>query len=354
MAPAETTIIKVRYLMVIVLLLALVFLFLPHETRAEAAHSLAPVQMQVQKGDQVMIRGFQGSVEYQVSEASNVIRVEVVEDASKTSEKYKDEWQFSFKREGSEIQVRIEGPASKQVWAEVLAEQNQPEFFIKVTGPSLPVHINWNEGKIEIHNLLNSLNVTSIKSDVIVSKGQGDLSVTNQEGSVIVRDRKGQVKVDSYLAKVRIENVEGKIDLQNFTGESRVENVTGDVHFNTFKGASHLTSVKGRIEFKNGIAPLRIEKFEGELRGRSGQGAVYADVRGVADVRVESAEGAVNLKMNSSGAWVNLGTAEGTLAVPGFLKLTRLSSQQIRSGRLRGSSGGSVFVRTTSGDIRLR
>jgi hypothetical protein len=115
-----------------------------------------------------------------------------------------------------------------------------------------------------------------------------------------------------------------------------------------------LTAVKGNLDFKNGNAPLRIDRFEGELRGQSGQGPVIAEIEGEADVRVRSQEGAVNLKLPESGAWVNLGTNEGQMQVPSFLKVTRLPSEQLRTGRLHGSNGGSVFVRTTSGEIRIR
>lgn len=229
-----------------------------------------------------------------------------------------------------------------------------PKYDLRLMGPSIPLSINWHEGQIRVEKLQADLQITAQKADVGVGGGKGELKITNLEGRVLVRDHKGELHVDSYLATVEIENLEGQLDLENFTGESKIQTVSGNVMLSSYRGSTRVAGVKGRMEFKNGVSPLHIENFEGELRGRSAQGPVFADVRGEADVRVETAEGQVNLRLPASGAWVNLGTAEGSLAVPGFLKLTRLQSQQIRTGRLRGSNGGSVFIRTGSGDIRIK
>ena len=313
-----------------------------------------PVKMMVSAGDEVVIKGFRGNVEYVVEPSAHDVSVLMSQPSRASAQKYHDEWQFSFKREGSAILAVIDGPSSKQIWNEVMVSNGIPEFDLRVTGPSLPLHINWNEGRITVINLKKELHITALKSNIVVMKSEGDLSIADQEGSVLVRDHKGEVKIDSYLAKVDVKNIEGKLDIQNFTGESHIEDIAGDTNLSSFKGATKVAGLKGRLEFKNGNSPLRIEKFEGELRGRSAQGSVYAEVRGDANVRLESAEGAVNLRLPASGAWVNLGTEEGSLFVPNFLKLTRLSSQQIRTGRLRGSGGGSMFVRTTAGDIHLK
>lgn len=331
------------------------FLILIFVLHAEAKINVfAPVKMLTQPGDQVVIKGFRGGVEYVVNKAATDVTVELKQQVKDEVSKLQDEWQFLFKREGADIQIFIEGPTAKKIWAEALVNVQIPEYFMKVTGPALPIHINWNEGRVVVSNLDNELHITTLKGDIAVMRGEGDLSVTNQEGDILIRDRKGTIHIDSYAAKVNAQNLEGKLDLENFIGESYVQNITGNVNLSFYKGITKVSNIKGRLEFKNGNSPLYIEKFEGELRGRSVQGPIFAEIKGEADVRLESAEGPVSLQLQSSGAWVNLGTAEGSLAVPSFLKLTRLPKQQIRTGRLKGLSKGSVFVRTTSGDIRIR
>lgn len=337
----------------------LIFIFTLLALRAEAkVNVFAPVKILTQPGDQVMIKGFRGGVEYVVNKAAPDVTVElrrqVKDTTSELQSELQDEWQFLFKREGSEIQIFIEGPTSKQTWNNVVAATQRPEYFLKVTGPMLPVNVNWNEGRIAVIGLDNELHIVALKAEISILRGEGDLSVANQEGSIVVRNRKGTVKIDSYNAKIDVQDIEGQFDLENFIGESLLKNITGNVTLNSYKGVSKVSKLKGRLEFKNGNSPLYIEKFEGELRGRSAQGAIFAEIKGEADVRLESAEGAVSLQLPASGAWVNLGTTEGTLTVPSFLKLTRLPTQQIRTGRLKGSVGGSVFVRTASGDIRVR
>jgi hypothetical protein len=314
---------------------------------ATAEVPLSPLQVTVQGGDKLIVRGFKGSFEYIVQEAMTTVVAEIKNTIS-------EDFQLIFKREGSQIILVTEGPVSKSAWGQVLAQSTWPEQQIKLRGPSLPIELSWREGSIQIQNLLSSVQVTADKADIKILGGEGLTHLTAQEGAILVQQRKGEVKIDSYMAKVRAQDIDGRLDLENFAGETFVERVSGAVALTSFKGTTRVTGVSGQMEFKNGQSPLHIEKFKGELRGRSAQGAVYADILGDANVRLETQEGLVSLRLPDSGAWVNLGTSDGALAVPAFLKTTRLQTQQLRTGRLKGANKGTVFVRTASGDIRLR
>jgi hypothetical protein len=348
---------RVRIFVSVIMLLSILAAVRAHAVQ-EMQPQMNPVKIFLQAGDQVSVKGFRGEVLYTVDEKAKDITVSMTQQSQPKNPqkvlKYQDEWQFSFKRNESEIQIFIDGPASKQAWSEILISNEIPEYYLKITGPSVPLNINWNVGRINVQNLNSELHIVAQKADIQVNKGEGDLDLTTQEGLIKVKDHKGKVTIDSYLAKVDVSNLDGQLKLENFTGESLVQNINGQMELSSFKGSTRIAGLTGRLDFKNGNSSLYIEKFEGELRGRSGQGAIYADVLGEADVRLESAEGPVNLKLASSGAWVNLGTAEGALAVPNFLKLTRMPAQQIRTGKLHGTKSGSVFVRTTTGDIRIK
>lgn len=317
-----------------------------------------PVKMALETGDVVQIKGYKGAVELVSKPAVKDVTVEVVQiTPDNVSEEYKallDEWQFQLRREGNIVHISVDGPTTKELWNQTLVSGVAPEFNLRVTLPSVPVEVNWGEGKIISNDHNGSLRVTQTKGDVLIAGGEGDLRVANQEGLIRVKNRAGSVDIDAYLAKVELESLSGQVQLENFTGESKVEKIEGALTVTSFRGTTKVASVKGRLEFKNGNSPLHIDDFQGELRGKSLQGPVFAEIRGEADVKVESQEGAVNLKLANSGAYVNLGTSEGSLLVPNFLKLTRSANQQIRTGRLRGSHGGSVFVRTTTGDVRVR
>ncbi len=322
------------------------------------AVNLQPVKMAVAENDRVQIRGFKGTVEIITSETVKDLTVEVRQDVPEklTSEQQAlaDEWQFGLKREGSVLIVAVDGPTSKELWNQTLLSGFAPQFVLRITTPAVPVEVNWSEGKISALNHHSGLRVTQVKGDVSVIGCEGDLKISNSEGTITVRNHKGAVEIDSYLAKVDLENINGQIQLENFTGESKLAKIEGGLTLTSFRGTTRVAGIKGRIEYKNGNSPLHIDDLEGELRGKSLQGSVFAEINGEADVKVESQEGAVNLKLANSGAYVNLGTTDGSLQVPSFLKLTRLPNQQIRTGRLRGSQGGNIFVRTTSGDVRVR
>lgn len=319
---------------------------------------LQPVKMAVNKGDTVQVRGFKGSVEIISNTAAKDVTVSVQQilpdQLSDDQQSMLDEWQFQVRREESEVLITIDGPVTKELWSRTLISNIAPEYHIKLTLPAVPVEVNWSEGKMTSHNHNATLRITQNKGSVEVIGGEGDLHVSNQEGNVKVKGRKGSVDIDAYAAKVDLADVKGQIRVENFIGDTKIEKIEGNLSLSSFRGSSNVAYAKGRLDFKNGNSPLRIDDFQGELRGESLQGPVFAEIHGVADVKVESQEGPVNLRLANSGAWVNLGTNEGSLNVPSFLKLTRLPNKQIRTGRLRGSSGGSVFVRTVSGDVRVR
>jgi hypothetical protein len=329
-------------------------------TNSAAAKSLQlqPVKMAVAQSDSVHIKGYKGNIELLSNVAVKDITVEVTQiSPDNVSAEYKallDEWQFQLRRDGNIVQVTVDGPTSKELWSQTLVSNVAPEFNLKITLPAIPVEVNWAEGKIFSQNHASTLKITQNKGEVQVIGGEGDLNIVNQDGAIKVKNRKGAVAIDSYLAKVELENLQGQVDLENFTGESKVEKIEGNLTLTSFRGSTKVAGVKGRLEFKSGNSTMNIADFQGELRGKSLQGPVTVEVLGEADVKLESQEGAVNLKLANSGAYVNLGTSEGSLWVPNFLKLTRLPNQQIRTGRLRGSNGGNIFVRTTTGDVRVR
>ena len=321
------------------------------------ALAMAPLRMLVQPGDEVTVKGFQGKVEYIPKDEAKDILVQVSRlnvDSDKEGS-ISDEWQFTMKRKDGEIQIQVESPQSKQTWSELLVSgAAQPQFNLRIVGPSLPMKVNWQKGSFRTSKFNNTLHVNLLQGTVDVFGGEGELRVDSQRGDVKVISRKGNVEVETYEGKIEVSGIEGDVSVDNFVGDSRVADVEGSLKLLSYKGKTTASKVKGRLEFKNGNSPLHIDNLQGELRGKTMQGPVFAAIKGEANVRVESEEGQISLRLPASGAWVNLGTQEGALRVPNFLKLTRLPRQQIRSGRLRGSVGGSVFVRTTSGDIKLR
>jgi len=312
--------------------------------------------------DQIQVKGFRGDIEYTVDEKATDLTVVLNRvDPSPTANSNSgvsstiDDWQFGLRRESDIIHLSVESAQSKQAWAQTLSSvAQQPKFNLRIKAPSLPTKLNWHEGRFTARNFSASLQVNLVNGEVVLQKGSGDLRLVIQSGTAKVSGWTGPVHLQTYDAALEVVDVEGELRLDNFAGVSRVTGVLGGVQLTSHKGDTRASQIKGKLEFTNGNSPLHIEGIEGELRGKTMQGAVFATVKGEANVKLESQAGQVNLRLPQSGAWVNLGTEEGALNVPGFLKLTRLASQQIRTGKLKGSVGGSVYVRTTSGDIQLR
>lgn len=337
-----------RWISIATLLLASLFV-------AGQAMALAPLRMMVKPTDEIQIKGFRGDVEYMVDGSATDIIVSVERSDESQTSAGQDDWQFVLRRDGNLILVQVESPQSKQVWREMMVKmEQQPKFNLKIKAPALSTKVNWHEGRFIAKDFKANLHVNIIKGNVDILGGEGELRIDSQAGQLKVLNWKGNAAIETYEGKVEVSGVEGDLKLDNFVGVSRVAGVTGDVKLLSYKGDTRASQIKGRLEFKNGNSPLHIEALQGELRGQSMQGPVFASIQGEANIRVESEEGTINLRMPQSGAWVNLGTVGGSLNVPNFLKLTRLPSQQIRSGKLRGNFGGSVFVRTTSGDIQLK
>ncbi len=315
------------------------------------AFAVGPFSIEVQKGDRVRIKGFRGDVTYVVKEAAPQLTVQI----TNAKKEMDDNWQFSMRRQDDAILVMVDGPQSKQAWADMMADSKlQPVLNLTIVGPSLPLQLNWQEGKFSTRDLKAEALVNLLAGEVDIQGGEGAIRVDAQKGLVKILKHQGSVDVDTYEARVEVGESRGDVTVNNFIGATRVTQMEGALSLLSYKGDTRISRVKGSLAFKNGNSPLHIENLRGDLRGRSMQGPVYASIEGEANVRVESEEGPVNLRMPGSGAWVNLATEEGSLQVPSFLKLTRLPSRKIRTGKLRGDYGGHIFVRTTSGDIRLR
>ena len=297
--------------------------------------NLEPVNIRVQAGDQVRVRGFDGSVVYRAVPNRQALTVRVDETHSRLRN---NGWQLNIHRNGHSIIVAVDGPTSKKLWNAILANtaESIPTYNLVLEGPSLPLEINWRKGQVQVSNLDADLKVTNLNGDTRVVGDNGDVSVSAQTGTIELAQLKGHVRIDSYDARVEVNNVKGELNLENFIGSSALGSISGQVAVTTYRGPTHLSGIKGA------------------LQSRSAQGAVFAEIEGNADVHMESQTGNVHLTLPKSGAWMDLGTSNGQILVPSFLKVTRLPAELLRTGHLHGINGGTVYVRTTSGNISVQ
>lgn len=317
-----------------------------------------PLVIEVKPNDRLVVQGFEGTIKVEGKASGSrelSIRVKQENPAKMSSEAKSvlDEWNFSLQRKGDIIEASIHSPQSKSNWSKLLMG-GVPQFYLEIAAPPVPLEISWRKGQVAIGNWSAPVSAHLLKGGLRLHGGKGEATLKNSSGELSVVEREGNILVDCFNSKVQLSNIKGKIDLENFTGETHVAGLEGGLHLVTTAGQAKIETLKGRLEFQNLRANLVIDKLSGELRGQSGGGSVTANIFGDADVRIQSKEGNVNLTLPNSGASVNVATAEGQLVLPTFLAVTRSPNLKSSKGKLRGEVAGSVFVRTTEGNIRIK
>ncbi len=318
-----------------------------------------PLSLDVLPEDSYVLQGFQGRVRVIPDEGAQSLRVFVrprqAESSSALMQRHQEEWGVSLERKSNVIQIEVQTPQSKDLWHEILAKESAaPHFDLEIRAPLRPLDVHWRRGEIEVRSWSAALSVFSHEAQTLIVGGQGVLNIHQQLGEVRVIQREGPLDLNTFSARVRLEKLSGDIRVDNFAGQTEIFENEGEIFLAGFEATQKVVGGRGRIEFKHQRSPLRVENFAGDLRGESEQGEVVASLRGEANVRVITKEAAVNLSLPGSGASVNLGSQEGAIDSPGFLRVDQMPHLRTARGRLRGGERGSVYVRTESGEIRLR
>lgn len=310
-----------------------------------------PMQMALQKKDVVIIRGHSGSVEVLPHERMDV---RVVAERRGRARWTEDDWKLTIDRQGDTVFVQILGPGSKDQWQRILRDLKAPDFTLKVYVPANEVKVFWQKGNVSVAELGSVVQVNLSAGDLRLNRLRGPTRVYQHEGRATIHDMEASLDFEGFNVELEVKNLKGRAQIENFSGKTRLYDLTGDLAFKTFSGDTEIDSSQGRLNFENGRKPFHIKGFKGEIRGRSAQGAVYALLQGDSKINVRTEEAPVVIRAPGSGAHVNIGSREGALITPQFLQLKRYPDMNLRLGRLRGSDPGSIYVRTTSGNIQIQ
>lgn len=352
------------FLLVLLLFVTVVspqwFFRLDKRVAAAAVLDYKPLIMAVQPQDRLVIQGFEGKVKVMAArggakdkELEIRLKQENPERLSSEAKAVLDEWHFSLQRKGDVIEAAIRSPQSKSSWSKLL-QGGSPQFYLEVISPSMPLEISWRKGQVVVENWDSSVSAYLLHGSLHLQGGKGEATLKNGEGEIKISDRQGGVSADSFNAKLLVNQVKGKMELANFSGESYLQDLEGNVLLTTTSGKVQAKGLKGRLEFHNLRSTVDIKQLDGELRGQNGAGSFSVELVGESDARIQSKEGNVNLSLPHSGASVNLGTSEGQMYLPSYLQVTRQPNLKWTRGRLRGDKKGSIYVRTTEGNIRLK
>lgn len=332
-------------------------LFLSMSANA-AVLDFKPLSMEVKPKDQLSIVGFDGTVRLREVKGTNLsvkVRQENPDKLTGTLKDTLDEWQLLMQRRGDVLEIHVKGPESKSTWSELMRGSNWPKFTLDITAPSMPLTLVWRKGSVKVDNWNSSLKLSVLDGEVVVQNGDGDMQLIHQTGDVKAINRKGKMELESFSGRVNIDGGAGALRIENFAGDTTVKGYDGALEWHANRGVGKITGGQGKMDFQTEKGTLTVTDYKGDLRGQSSQGSIQADLISPSQVRITTTEAPVSLKVVGSGAMVNLISEEGAIAAPNFLeKVSASAGKQVR-GRLKSGSGeGQIFVKTTTGTIRLR
>lgn len=332
--------------------------FLLNISANAAVLDFKPIGMEVKPNDKLSIVGFDGSVklrEVKGNQVSVKVRQENPDKLTGVLKSTLDEWQVLMQRRGDTLEIHVKVPESKNTWSELMRGSSWPKFVLDISAPSMPLTLVWRKGSVKVDNWNSTLKLSVLDGEVVVQNGEGDMQLIHQTGEVKAISRKGKTELESFSGRVNIDGGSGSLKIENFAGETNVKGYDGNLDWRANRGVGRVSGGKGKMDFQTEKGTLTVADFQGDLRGQSTQGAVQADLISPSQVRITTTEAPVTLKVAGSGASVNLISEEGAIAAPNFLeKVSASAGKQVR-GRLKSGTGeGQIFVKTTTGTIRLR
>ncbi len=318
--------------------------------------------IEVREGDRLVVSGIKGSIKLSPTADGKIESKRALVRARKTvadkaagdvTAKF-EALSFNVRREGATVLVEVRGPDSKASWMQWI-KSGMPEMHLELELPQVPVEINLHEGQINVGNWRQGLALSLVSGSVKSVGTDGFLKLQIQRGQVAVERHRGSLQVDSFAAKVNIQDLEGDLGLSNFSGDTTLAKVKGSLELSSNAGSTAITKSTGAIEFVNGQGALTANGFEGPIRGQTEQGAINLTIDGDAEVRVESNQGSITIKLpTNSGSQVRMQTDEGILSAPDAIKPTG-AHVRILNARLPGSGPkGSVAIKSKAGTLRVR
>lgn len=274
---------------------------------------------------------------------------------------------ISFKEAtGSKIIVNFKGDSSffggvslKRYGSKIVLKtssgfkENAPKVELSVSAPAMSAFVNIGKGELKVSGWTGDLTVVGSKAQFNINSTKGKLSLSLQNGQIKVGQHVGELKIDAYKASTQISKLTGELNLESFSGTVELAQHKGGANVLLHKGAFNVAKSFGAYGFKSEKAQINLKSHKGELKGRLGAGSMSARLIGTQNVQINTKAAPVTLKVASTGARADIGTLEGYLTLPRQLARARVGSMTVSKGKMSGSDGGTVYVRTESGNIKL-
>jgi DUF4097 and DUF4098 domain-containing protein YvlB len=176
---------------------------------------------------------------------------------------------------------------------------------------------------------------------------------------IVSLPQRADVRARTGDGAIRLDGVDGRVELRTGDGSIRVSSVSGELSFDTGDGSVTVEDAKGRLAIDTGDGGVSVSGTFVAVRLRTQDGSiVYRAQPGTAmvdDWDISTGDGSVSLYLPSDlSAEVDAQTGDGTirneLRIAGGDDTTR---HRLR-GRLGGTGGRLIKIRTGDGGIRLR
>ncbi len=242
--------------------------------------------------------------------------------------------------------------ASEKMPEELLARSI---FVIELKGKVDSSLIHLNEGAVMVRGWKAKQTYSLMYANFDAQNTEGKMEIFSRKAKFRSVDHKGFVDLDSFTSQVEFEGLEGELKLSNFSGSSTVAKTKGNITYISQKGRSLFADNEGSLRIQNGKGDVQVQRQQGNIEGESIEGLTIINMAANSKLRMKSSEAGVRVVMpKGSGAFVNVGTQEGSLVFPPPLKLQRLQNLKYARGKLRGNLPGSVYVRSEKATIRVK
>lgn len=322
--------------------------------------SFKPLNYSNKEVRSLSIVGYGGNVRVLGKKGDDNLKIEVEKESPEAMDgdirQLQEQWAFGYTLDNGHLKLEIKEPSDKEGLLKVFAQKKSPNFNIVISGAPVNLEVFWHNGSVKISNWTKSIMHVQQKGRVEWMNLTGEKnSLYLRSGNMSLSQIKGRVKIESYNASQNLSEIEGVLDMDNFMGPLVVQSSQASLNLRQQKGYAEFKNIEGDIQYELGEASLKVLNLKGNLNGKAESGSLVAEIQESPNIRVRSVDGPITLGVKKSSARVNIGSVKGQLIAPSYLKKQQWSTIKTLSGRLRGNgSGGSVYVRTESANIRIR
>lgn len=239
--------------------------------------------------------------------------------------------------------------------ADLMKPRSDAACILQILVPAHALSLHVLEGSIAAQKLNNELLLHVQKGKVFLRDSAGSAIIHVQRGEVGVTDFQGRLRLDLLQAPATIKGLVGDLELEALGGDHLVEKPKGNLRITQSQGTLKISGGSGSLQLETQRSTLITQGFSGRIEGQTQEGVLSLTLAADPDVNLKTQSGRITLQAPpNSGASVNIVSAEGELAGPSAIPVSKEGSGKALRGRLRGEGKGSLIVRAQEGSVTVK